>query len=66
MKYTAKTRHLWKRKADNKVVGRVVEIKNGDSIDNYEEIEFPESLKKMFERMREMRTTRNVERRNNE
>lgn len=57
MKYTATPRHIWKHKADNKYVGRVIDIKNGDSIDNYEEVEFPKFLKKAFERMKEMRTT---------
>ena len=48
MKHTAKEYHIWKHKATNKPIGKVVEIKEGDSIDNYVEVELPESMKKMF------------------
>lgn len=58
MKHTAKEYHIWKHKATNKVIGKVVEIKDGDSIDNYVEIELPESMKKMFN-IREWKTKNN-------
>lgn len=52
MKHEAKQYHFFKRKADNKVVGKVVEIKEGDSIDNYIEVEFPEPIKKMIDKIK--------------
>lgn len=48
MKYTAKEYHIWKHKATNKVIGKVVEIKEGDSIDNYVEVELPEPLRRWW------------------
>ncbi len=59
MKHTAKEYHIWKRKTDNKAIGKVVEIKNGDSIDNYVEVELPEPMKKMVNMIREWRTKNN-------
>ena len=53
MKYTAKEYHIWKHKATNKAIGKVVEIKEGDSIDNYVEVELPEPMKKMVNMVRE-------------
>ena len=53
MKHTAKEYHIWKHKATNKAIGKVVEIKEGDSIDNYVEIELPEPMKKMVNMIRE-------------
>ena len=53
MKHTAKEYHVWKRKATNKAIGKVVEIKEGDSIDNYVEVELPEPMKKMVNMIRE-------------
>lgn len=53
MKHTAKEYHIWKHKATNKAIGKVVEIKEGDSIDNYVEVELPESMKKMVNMIRE-------------
>lgn len=53
MKYTAKEYHIWKHKATNKAIGKVVEIKEGDSIDNYVEVELPEPMKKMVNMIRE-------------
>ena len=47
MKHTAKEYHIWKHKATNKAIGKVVEIKEGDSIDNYIEVELPEPMKKL-------------------
>lgn len=48
MKYTAKEYHVWKHKATNKVIGKVVEIKDGDSIDNYVEVELPEPIRRWW------------------
>ena len=56
MKHTAKEYHIWKHKATNKAIGKVVEIKEGDSIDNYVEIELPEPMKKLVDKIREWRT----------
>lgn len=55
MKHTAKEYHIWKHKATNKAIGKVVEINDGDSIDNYVEVELPESMKKMVNMIREWR-----------
>lgn len=55
MKYTAKEYHVWKHKATNKAIGKIVEIKEGDSIDNYIEIELPEPFKKMINMFREFK-----------
>lgn len=59
MKHTAKEYHIWKHKATNKPIGKVVEIKEGDSIDNYVEIELPESMKKMVDKIREWKNKNN-------
>ena len=59
MKHTAKEYHIWKHKATNKVIGKVVEIKDGDSIDNYVEIELPEPMKKLVDKIREWKTKNN-------
>ena len=56
MKHTAKEYHIWKHKATNKAIGKVVEIKDGDSIDNYVEIELPEPMKKLVDKIREWKT----------
>lgn len=53
MKHTAKEYHIWKHKATNKAIGKVVEINEGDSIDNYVEVELPEPMKKMVNMIRE-------------
>ena len=53
MNYTAKEYHIWKHKVTNKAIGKVVEINDGDSIDNYVEVELPESMKKMINMIRE-------------
>lgn len=53
MKYTAKEYHIWKHKATNKAIGKVVEIKENDSIDNYVEVELPEPMKKLVDKVRE-------------
>jgi hypothetical protein len=53
MKHTAKEYHIWKHKATNKAIGKVVEINEGDSIDNYVEVELPENMKKMVNMIRE-------------
>ena len=56
MKHTAKEYHIWKHKATNKAIGKVVEINDGDSIDNYVEIELPEPMKKLVDKIREWKT----------
>ena len=48
MKHTAKEYHIWKHKTTNKVIGKVAEIKEGDSIDNYVEIELPEPIRRWW------------------
>jgi hypothetical protein len=53
MKHTAKEYHIWKHKATNKAIGKIVEINEGDSIDNYVEVELPENMKKMVNMIRE-------------
>lgn len=55
MKYYAKEYHIWKHKATNKAIGKVVEINKGDSIDNYVEVELPEPLKKMVDKIKEFK-----------
>lgn len=59
MKHTAKEYHIWKHKATNKPIGKVVEIKDEDSIDNYVEVELPESMKKMVDKIREWKNRNN-------
>ena len=59
MKHTAKEYHIWKHKATNKTIGKIVEIKEGDSIDNYVEVELPESMKKMVDKIREWKNKNN-------
>lgn len=56
MKHTAKEYHIWKHKATNKAIGKVVEIKEGNSIDNYVEVELPEPMKKLVDKIREWKT----------
>lgn len=56
MKHTAKEYHIWKHKATNKAIGKVVDIKGKDSIDNYEEVELPEPLKRMVDKFKEWKT----------
>ena len=56
MKHTAKEYHIWKHKATNKAIGKVVEIKEGDSIDNYIEVELPEPMKRLVDKIREWKT----------
>lgn len=53
MKHIAKEYHIWKHKATNKAIGKVVDIKEGDSIDNYVEVELPEPMKKLVDKIRE-------------
>ena len=55
MKYTAKEYHIWKHKASNKAIGKIVEIKGNDNINNYKEVELPDSLKRMVDAIREWR-----------
>lgn len=59
MKHTAKEYHIWKHKATNKAIGKVVEINEGDSIDNYVEVELPEPMKKMVNMIREWKNKNN-------
>ena len=56
MKYIAKSGMLFHHKATNRAVGKVVEIKEGDSIDNYVEVELPEPMKKLVDKIREWKT----------
>ena len=56
MKYTAKEYHIWKHKDSNKAIGKVVEIKGNDSIDNYVEVELPEAMKKLVDKIKEWKT----------
>ena len=65
MKHEAKEYHIWKHKATNKAIGKVVEINEGDSIDNYVEVELPEPLKKMVDKIKEFKA-RKVESTKNE
>ena len=58
MKHIAKEYHIWKRKATNRTIGKVVEIKDGDSIDNYVEVELSEPVKKMINVIREWKAKR--------
>ena len=60
MKHTAKEYHIWKNKTTNKAVGKVVDIVGNDSIDNYVEVELPESLKKMVDMIKEWREKHKV------
>lgn len=55
MKYTAKDYHIWKHKASNKAIGKIVEIKGNDNINNYKEVELPEPLKQMVDVIRKWR-----------
>lgn len=59
MKHEAKEYHIWKHKATNKAIGKVVEINEGDSIDNYVEVELPEPLKKMVDKIKEFKARNN-------
>lgn len=56
MKHTAKEYHVWKHKASNKAIGKVVEINDGDSIDNYVEVELPEFMKRMSDMVKVWKT----------
>lgn len=56
MKYIANSGMLFRNKETNKIVGKVVEIKEGDSIDNYVEVELPEPMKKLVDKIREWKT----------
>jgi hypothetical protein len=59
MKYTAKEYHIWKHKASNKAIGKIVEIKGNDNINNYEEVELPELFKRMVDVIRKWRISNN-------
>ena len=56
MKHTAKEYHIWKHKATNKAIGKVVEIKGNDCIDDYVEVELPEAMKKLVDKIKEWKT----------
>lgn len=60
MKYTAKEYYIWKHKATNKAIGKVVEIKGNDTIDNYVEVELPEPLKKMVDKIKEWKANKAI------
>jgi hypothetical protein len=59
MQYTAKEYHIWKHKASNKAIGKIVEIKGNDNINNYEEVELPELFKRMVDVIRKWRISNN-------
>ena len=56
MKHTAKEYHIWKHKADNRVIGRVISLSSTESIEDYEEIELPEPMKKLVDKIKEWKT----------
>ena len=58
MKYTAKEYHIWKHKASNEAIGRVVEINDADNISNYEEVELQDSFKRLVDSIRKWRATK--------
>lgn len=58
MTYTAKEYNVWKRKADNRVIGRVITLSSIESIDDYEEIELPEPFKKLIDKFNEIKNKR--------
>lgn len=58
MKHTAKKYHVWKHKATNKAIGKVVEINEGDSIDNYVEVELPEPFKRLIDKFNKIKNKR--------
>ena len=51
MKHIAKKYHIWVDSRINKVVGKVVELKGNDTIDNYREVELPEELKILVDKI---------------
>lgn len=56
MVYIAKEYHIWKRKADNRVIGKVISLSSIESIDDYEEVELPEPMKRLVDKIREWKT----------
>lgn len=58
MKYTAKEYHVWKRKADNRVIGKVITLSSTESIEDYEEIELPEPFKRLIDRFNKIKNNR--------
>lgn len=59
MTYTAKEYHLWRRKADNRVIGRVITLSYIESIDDYEEVELPEPMKRLVDKIDKMKQKAN-------
>ena len=59
MTYTAKEYHLWRRKADNRVIGRVITLSSIESIDDYEEVELPETMKRLVDKIDKMKQKAN-------
>lgn len=59
MTYTAKEYHVWKRKADNRVIGRVITLSSIESIDDYEEVELPEPMKRLVDKIDKMKQKAN-------
>lgn len=55
MTYTAKEYNVWKRKADNRVIGRVITLSSIENIDDYEEVELPEPFKKSIDKFNEIK-----------
>ena len=50
MVYTAKEYHVWRRKADNRVIGKVITLSSIESIEDYEQVELPEPFKRMIDK----------------
>lgn len=59
MTYTAKEYNVWKRKADNRVIGRVITLSSIESIDDYEEVELPEPFKRLIDKFNELKDKNN-------
>lgn len=55
MKHIANKYHIWIDSRTNKAIGKVVELKGNDTIDNYREIELPELLKKIVDKITEFK-----------
>ena len=58
MKHTAKEYHVWERKADNRVIGKVITLSSTECIEDYEEVELPESMKKLIDKFNEIKNKR--------
>lgn len=59
MTYTAKEYHLWRRKADNRIIGRVIILSSIEKIEDYEEIELPEPMKRLVDKINKIKQKAN-------